>query len=143
VRATTRPLRRGAGLTLVELLIFVIVVGIGIAGILVVYDRAVRGSADPLARKQALAIAESLLSEILAQPFTYCDPQDVANDPAAPPASTSACTGGAAGSEDKGGGSLGPQPPSEARPYLCRCMVASESFETSEPTPNGHPLVHL
>jgi MSHA pilin protein MshD len=114
-RPALAPRRRGVGLTLVELLIFIIVVGVGITGILVVYDRAVRGSADPLARKQALAIAESLLSEILAQPFTYCDPQDPANDPAAPPASTAACTGGTAGSEDNGGGALGPQPSSETR----------------------------
>ena len=114
-RRALGALRRGAGLTLVELLIFIIVVGVGIAGILVVYDRAVRGSADPLARKQALAIAESLLSEVLAQPFTYCDPQDAANDPAAPPAATTACTGGTAGSQDKGGGALGPQPTTESR----------------------------
>jgi len=114
-RAPTRWPRHRAGLSLVELLIFIVVVGVGIAGILVVYDRAVIGSADPLARKQALAIAESLLSEVLAQPFTYCDPQDAANDPAAPPASTAACTGGAAGSEDRGGGTLGPQPSSETR----------------------------
>jgi MSHA pilin protein MshD len=107
--------RHGAGLSLVELLIFIVVVGVALGGVLVVYDRAVRGSADPLARKQALAIAESLLSEVLAQPFTYCDPQDAANDPAAPPASTTACTGGAAGSQDKGGGTLGPQPATESR----------------------------
>ena len=114
-RGLQRRRRPSAGLSLVELLIFVVVVGVAIGGVIVVYDRAVRGSADPLARKQALAIAESLLTEVLAQPFTYCDPQDAANDPASPPASTAACTGGAAGSEDRGGGALGPQPGSETR----------------------------
>jgi MSHA pilin protein MshD len=103
-----------AGLSLIELVIFIAIVGIAIAGVLVAYNTAVRASADPFVRKQALAVAESLLAEVLAQAFTYCDPQDPANDPAAPPASTAACTGGVAGSEDNGA-ALGPRPPSESR----------------------------
>ncbi len=123
-RAAQEPGRRAArGVGLVELILFVVIVGAALAGVLVVYDRAVRSSADPLARKQAIAIAESLLSEVLAQPFTYCDPQDPANDPAAPPASTAACTGGAAASQDRGGGPLGPQPASESR------FSASDPFD--------------
>ncbi len=70
----TRPAQ--AGLTLVELIVFIVVVGVGLAGIMVTYSTVVRGSADPLARKQALAIAESLLLEIEQQAFTWCDPQD-------------------------------------------------------------------
>jgi MSHA pilin protein MshD len=107
--------QRSAGLGLIELILFIAIVGAALAGVLVVYDRTVRSSADPLVRKQAIAIAESLLNEVLAQPFSYCDPQDPANDPAAPPTSTAACTGGAAASEDSGGGPLGPQPASESR----------------------------
>ncbi|HJV61116.1 MAG TPA: hypothetical protein VJ743_09205, partial [Albitalea sp.] len=94
---------------------FIVIIGVSITGILVVYNQAVRGSADPMVRKQAMAAAESLLEEVLMQPFTWCDPQDAANDAATPPASSAACTGGAAGSEDRGGGTLGPQPPSESR----------------------------
>jgi MSHA pilin protein MshD len=48
-------------------------------------------------RKQALAIAESLMEEIQLQPFTFCLPTD-ANARTA--ASVADCTGGAAGSED-------------------------------------------
>jgi MSHA pilin protein MshD len=107
--------KTSAGLGLVELILAIVIVAAALAGVLVVYDRAVRGSADPLVRKQAIAIAESLLNEVLAQPFSYCDPQDAANDPAAPPTSSAACTGGAAASEDSGGGALGPQPGSESR----------------------------
>jgi MSHA pilin protein MshD len=116
-QSATRSASRktSTGLGLVELILAIVIVGAALAGVLVVYDRAVRASADPLLRKQAIAIAESLLNEVLAQPFSYCDPQDVANDPAAPPASTAACSGGAAASEDHGGGALGPQPGSESR----------------------------
>lgn len=116
-QSATRSASRktSTGLGLVELILAIVIVGAALAGVLVVYDRAVRASADPLVRKQAIAIAESLLNEVLAQPFSYCDPQDVANDPAAPPASTAACSGGAAASEDHGGGALGPQPGSESR----------------------------
>ena len=109
----SRPRQRG--LSLIELIVFIAIVAIAMAGLLVLYDTAVRGSADPLVRKQATAIAESLLGEVLAQPFSYCDPQDPANDAGNPPTSTAQCTGGATLSEDRGGGGLGPQPASENR----------------------------
>jgi MSHA pilin protein MshD len=113
--ARAAPRRASAGVGLIELILFIAIIGAALAGVLVVYDRTVRSSADPLVRKQAIAIAESLLNEVLAQPFSYCDPQDAANDPVAPPTSTAACTGGAAASEDNGGGLLGPRPASESR----------------------------
>ncbi len=65
-----------SGLTLIELIIFIVVIGVGIAGITLTYNTVVRHSADPMVRKQALSIAESLLLEIEQQPFTWCDPQD-------------------------------------------------------------------
>ncbi len=55
---------------------FIAVVAAGVAGILSVLDYTTRHSSDPLPRKQALAIAESLLEEVLLMPFTYCDPDD-------------------------------------------------------------------
>ncbi len=64
------------GLSLVELIVFIVVVGVGLAGILGVMNLTTRASADPLIQKQALAIAEAYLEEILAMPFTYCDPDD-------------------------------------------------------------------
>jgi MSHA pilin protein MshD len=72
-----RPFRRPQrGLTFVELIFFILVVGIGVAGILLVYTTTVRGSADALVRKQLLAVAEGLLEEVQLMPFTYCDPDD-------------------------------------------------------------------
>jgi MSHA pilin protein MshD len=61
--------RNGAGFTLPELLLLIVVFAIGLAGILVVFNTVVAGSADPMVRKQAMAIAESMVEEVLAQPF--------------------------------------------------------------------------
>ena len=69
--------RRG-GFTLIELIVFIVIVGIAVSGVLIAYDYAVRDSSDPIVRKQALAIAESLLEEIQQMPYTYCDPDDPA-----------------------------------------------------------------
>jgi MSHA pilin protein MshD len=68
--------KRSRGISLVELIVFISIIAIGIAGILKVMDYMTRASADPLAQKQALAIAEAYLEEVLAMPFTYCDPDD-------------------------------------------------------------------
>ena len=67
---------RQRGFSLIELLVFIVVVGIAVTGVLSVYSQNARSSADPMVRKQAVAIAESLLEEVLAKPFTYCDPDD-------------------------------------------------------------------
>lgn len=69
-------LPRQRGLSLIELLVFIVVVGIAVTGVLSIYSLNARTSADPLLRKQAVAIAESLLEEVLAKPYTYCDPDD-------------------------------------------------------------------
>lgn len=68
---TTRRVRQ-SGLTLVELVISIVVIGVGLAGILVVINQNVFTSADPMAQHQAVAVAESYLAEILAKDF--CEP---------------------------------------------------------------------
>jgi MSHA pilin protein MshD len=65
-----------AGTTLVELVVFIVVVSAAVAGVLLALNSATRGSADPMIRKQALAIAEALLEEVELMPFTYCDTDD-------------------------------------------------------------------
>jgi MSHA pilin protein MshD len=77
------------GFTLIELVLFIAILGIGVAGVLGAYQHAARDSADPIVQKQALAIAESLLEEIQQLPFTYCDPDDPL---VATAASAAACT---------------------------------------------------
>lgn len=66
------------GTSLVELIMFIVIVAVALAGILLVMNTVTRSSADPLIHKQALAIAESLLEEIELMPFTLCDPDDPA-----------------------------------------------------------------
>jgi MSHA pilin protein MshD len=83
-----RAQRRQSGLTLVELIVFVVIISVGLAGILGVLNFASAKSADPLIRKQALAVAEALLEEVSLMPFTYCDPDDPA---AATATSTAGC----------------------------------------------------
>jgi MSHA pilin protein MshD len=69
--------RKSVGLSLVELIVFIVIVSTAVAGVLGVLSIATRGSADPMIQKQALSIAEAVLEEVQLQPFTYCDPNDV------------------------------------------------------------------
>jgi MSHA pilin protein MshD len=64
------------GISLIELVMFIVIVSVGVVGILSVMNITTQNSADPMLRKQALSIAESLLEEIQLQPFTFCDPDD-------------------------------------------------------------------
>lgn len=67
------------GVTLVEMVIFIMVVGIAVAGLANVYTRAVVGGADPVQRKQALLIAESLMEEVAQARITTNDYGDTAS----------------------------------------------------------------
>src|SRR5262245_4318754 len=82
----TRARAEELGLSFIELLMFIVVVGICLAGVLTAINMGVHHRADPMIRKQVLASAESLLEEVELQPFTYCDPRD----PSASTATTSA-----------------------------------------------------
>ncbi len=79
------------GISLIELIMFIVIISVGLVGILLVMNQVTRSSADPVLHKQAIAIAESLLEEIELMPFTFCDPND-AN--AATALSTAGCTAG-------------------------------------------------
>jgi len=69
---TSSAPRRQAGFTLIELVLFIVIVSVGVAGILLVMNTVVAASADPLVRKQALALADSILEEVLQK--AYSDP---------------------------------------------------------------------
>lgn len=58
------------GFTLVEMIMYIAIVSIGVAGILSVMTYTSRHSADPMIQQQALLIAESYMEEILLKRFT-------------------------------------------------------------------------
>lgn len=57
------------GLTLIELIIFMVVISVGIAGILSVMNITTKSSADPAVRKQSIVFAEAILEEVLAKEY--------------------------------------------------------------------------
>lgn len=61
--------RLQAGLTLVELVITIVIIGVGLAGVMAAFSNIVKGSADPIVAKQMLAIAEEMMDEILLKPY--------------------------------------------------------------------------
>lgn len=67
-------MRANQGFTLVELLIIIVVLGIAGATLTMVSARSAQLSASMLREQQALALANAMLDEIVAKPFTPCDP---------------------------------------------------------------------
>jgi MSHA pilin protein MshD len=64
------------GFTIVELVLFIVVISIAVVGVLQVMSFTTSRSADPQIHKQALSIAEALMEEVSLARFTYCDPAD-------------------------------------------------------------------
>ena len=62
---------RRRGFTLMEALVLIVVLGIAAAGVLLVFQNTVRKSADPQVYKQALAIAEAMLDEVLLSAYDH------------------------------------------------------------------------
>jgi MSHA pilin protein MshD len=69
-------------MTMIELLLFIIVLSFGLVATLNTLNQVTVHSVDPEIRKQALSIAEGLMEEILLARFTYCDPTDPQADSA-------------------------------------------------------------
>lgn len=71
--------RRQRGATLIEVVIFIVILSIALASIMNLLTLAVSRSGDPMVLRQSLAIGESLLQEVMAQPFTTLDLDGGAN----------------------------------------------------------------
>ena len=57
-------------MTLIEMVIAIVVLGVGVTGVMLAFSTVARGSADPLVTKQMLSIAEEMLEEIQLKPYT-------------------------------------------------------------------------
>jgi MSHA pilin protein MshD len=66
--------KRQSGVTILELVIAIVVVGIALGGTMLTIEQAARRSADPMLQRQAISIAEAYLEEILQKDFL--DPDD-------------------------------------------------------------------
>jgi len=78
MRRERRKFNAQSGLTLIELVIFIVIVRVGLVGILSVTNVTTQHSADTLVRKQAAALADSILEEILLK--AYADPDGVSGE---------------------------------------------------------------
>lgn len=65
-------------MTLVELIVAIVIIGIGVAGVMIAFTSAVRSSSDPVVRKQMMAVAEGLSEEIRRMPFAIEAPAPAA-----------------------------------------------------------------
>lgn len=73
---------RQRGMSLIELIVAIVIISVGVSGVMLAFNTTVRDSAEPMIRKQLLAVAEGMLEEILLQPYvaasgtiTGCDRQ--------------------------------------------------------------------
>ncbi|MFZ5535973.1 MAG: type IV pilus modification PilV family protein [Pseudomonadota bacterium] len=58
---------RCRGFTLIELILAIVVLSAGLAGIMLVFTQTVARSADPMLQQQAMALAEGYLDEVLSK----------------------------------------------------------------------------
>jgi MSHA pilin protein MshD len=61
--------QRPRGFTLVEMIVAIVILGVGVAGVMLAFSTASRGSADPLVHQQMIAIAEEMLEEAMLKPY--------------------------------------------------------------------------
>lgn len=105
--STKRLHRWQRGLSMIELIIFIVVISAVTAGVLSMMTTVSSRSVDPVLRKQAMLRAESLLEEVALAHFTYCHPEDANAETAA---SSAACASLVEG--------FGPQRPTDTRPFF-------------------------
>lgn len=78
--AGTGWLVRQRGMTLIELVVAIVVIGVAVAGVSSVMNLATAKSADPVLATQAQAIARAYLEEVLARDYTDPDGSELGED---------------------------------------------------------------
>jgi MSHA pilin protein MshD len=120
--------RRQGGVTLLEMILFIVVISVALAGLVTVYKLASRDSADPVRDKQALMLAEAMLEEVQLAGFTFCDPTD-AN------AATAVSSAGCATAVERFGQAapepVGTRPFDNVNDYVSAAKVFEQPFLTA------------
>jgi MSHA pilin protein MshD len=62
-------IKRMSGFTLVEMIIAIVVISVGVAGVLSAFMTSVKGSGDAAVGKQLVAIADEMMEEVLLRPY--------------------------------------------------------------------------
>jgi len=57
------------GFTLVEMIITIVIISVGLAGVLTAFTTVIKSSADPMIRKQLISLAEGMAEEITQKPY--------------------------------------------------------------------------
>lgn len=57
------------GVTLVEMIVFIVVIGVALVAIANVYNQSIAGSVDPMVRVRGLELAQAKLDEVLARKY--------------------------------------------------------------------------
>ena len=66
--------RKTAGVTLIEMVIFIVIVGIAVTAIMSVYINITRNSADPMVRIRSIELGQAMLEEILLKAYDHSTP---------------------------------------------------------------------
>ena len=75
-RALSRAIsiKRSGGVTLIELIVFIVVISIALGALLSVYNQSIINSVNPITQVRALECAQTKLDEILARKFDESTP---------------------------------------------------------------------
>ncbi len=99
------PLRQ-SGFTLIEMVVFMVVISFGLAALLLAYNHAVTRSADPIIRVRLLELAQSQLDDVMARKYDENSP--IGGIPACGSAESGALACGGAIGADSGENSANP-----------------------------------
>ncbi len=62
--------QRNRGMSLIDMVLAIVILGLGLAGVMVSFNTAARSASDPVVYKQLLSVAELFVEEIALRPYT-------------------------------------------------------------------------